>query len=122
MIRWVYLSAGVWFVALGFAGLFLPVLPTTPFLILAAACFTRTSKRLEAWLFSHAHFGPLLQAWRAHRAIPRRAKWMALAGCGVGFFLFLAAGPGSGALVVLVAVFMLAGILYVFSRPDADRP
>ena len=120
MTRWVYMFLGVCFSALGFVGLFLPVLPTTPFLILAAGCFARSSKRLESWLLSHAHLGPLLQAWRTHRAIPRHAKWLALMGCCGGFFLFLVAGPQNGVLIFLVAGLVLTGILFVFSRPDAD--
>lgn len=120
MVRWAYLFSGLCFVALGFAGIFLPVLPTTPFLILAAACFARSSKRLESWLLSHPSFGPLLQAWRTRQAIPRQAKRMALAGCVLGFILFLAAGPRDGFLVICVAGAMLAGVIYVFTRPDVD--
>lgn len=56
------------------AGLFLPLLPTTPFLLLAAACFARSSARLHAWLLAHRAFGPILEDWEQRRAIRRRTK------------------------------------------------
>lgn len=82
--RAVYLAVGLLFVALGFIGAFLPVLPTTPFLILAAACFARSSRRLESWLLDHRRFGPTLRGWRESGAIPRKAKMMSLAGTSIG--------------------------------------
>jgi len=74
-LRGFYLVLGLTFVGLGVVGAFLPVLPTTPFMILAAACFARSSTRLENWLLGHSRFGPLLRDWRARGAIPRPAKF-----------------------------------------------
>jgi uncharacterized membrane protein YbaN (DUF454 family) len=62
---------------LGLAGIFLPLLPTTPFVLLAALCFSRGSRRCETWLLTHPRFGPMVLDWRARRAIPRRAKQLA---------------------------------------------
>ena len=59
---------------LGAAGIFLPLLPTTPFLLLAAACFLRSSDRLYRWLITHKRFGRTIQQYREHRAIPRLTK------------------------------------------------
>lgn len=119
MMRHLYLGLGWGFVALGFVGAFLPVLPTTPFLILAAGCFARSSDRLEAWLLGHPRFGPLLRAWRDRGAIPRRAKLMAVAGSALGFVLFYRAStPGPWA-IAAVAALMLGGMAYVLSRPSA---
>ena len=56
--------------ACGLVGLFLPLLPTVPFVLLAAACFSRGSARLEAWLLAHRRCGPWVHAWRANRAVP----------------------------------------------------
>jgi uncharacterized membrane protein YbaN (DUF454 family) len=118
-MRAVYFVLGLVCVALGFVGAFLPVLPTTPFLILAAACFARSSRRFETWLLDHKRFGPLLRQWRERGAIPRRAKWLALIGVTIGFVMFLSIAPQVGALAsALVGLLMLSGLAYVFSRPS----
>lgn len=118
LVRGVFLCLGFGFVALGLVGVALPVLPTTPFLILALACFARSSERLERRLLDHPRFGPPLRAWRERGAIPRRAKLMALAGTSLGFVAFLLTGHHGPWLTVAVALLMLGGIAYVFSRPS----
>ena len=117
MRRRFYLALGLAFVALGFIGAFLPVLPTTPFLILAAACFARSSPRLEAWLLDHPRFGPALRAWRERGAIPWNAKLMALAGMSGGFLVFWFTHRPGPLLTVGVVTLMLTGLAYVFTRP-----
>ena len=72
------ISAGVLSVGLATAGIFLPLLPTTPFLLLAAACFIRGSDRLYQWLITHKWFGPYIKNYREHKAITKRAKVMIL--------------------------------------------
>jgi uncharacterized membrane protein YbaN (DUF454 family) len=118
-MRSVYLVLGFIFIALGFVGAFLPVLPTTPFLILATACFARSSPRLESWLLFHPRFGPSLRAWRERGAIPLRAKLLALAGISSGFLLFWIGSAPGPMLMAGVGAFMLVGLVYVFSRPSA---
>jgi uncharacterized protein len=73
------IALGFTFVGLGVLGVFLPLLPTTPFILLAAACFARSSARFHGWLRAHRIFGPLIREWEEHRAIPRRAKYVAIA-------------------------------------------
>lgn len=73
---------------LGIMGIFVPLLPTTPFLLLAAALFVRSSPRLYKWLLSQKHLGPYIRNFREHKAIPLRAKiisismvWLTLLYC-----------------------------------------
>ena len=73
-VRWLLLLAGALSTVLGTIGAFLPVLPTTPFLILAAACFARSSQRFHGWLQRSPVFGPYLVQWQRDHSVPRRAK------------------------------------------------
>jgi uncharacterized membrane protein YbaN (DUF454 family) len=77
MKRQLYLTAGLISVALGSIGVVLPLLPTVPFMILAAFCFANSSPRLESWLLEHRIFGTHIRNWRDRRAITRRGKWAA---------------------------------------------
>lgn len=63
---------------LGAVGLVLPLLPTTPFVLLAAGCFARSSPRMHQWLLNNALFGPVLQDWERNRCVSRRVKRVAL--------------------------------------------
>lgn len=117
MKRTGFLALGYLMVALGFAGAFLPVLPTTPFLILAAGCFARSSPRLENWLLHHPRFGTPLRNWRERGAISRKAKVLSCAGMAVGYSVFwLTTSPGLP-LAALVAALMMVGAAFVLSRP-----
>ena len=91
-------AVGLVAVGLGLMGMFLPLLPTTPFLLLAAALFFRSSPRLYAWLLGHRTFGPYIRNFREHKAIPLHTKivsvslvWLTLLYCafGMGFPVWL---------------------------------
>lgn len=69
-----YVVTGATCVVLGVIGIFLPLLPTTPFLLLASACFMRGSPRLNHWLRNHPTFGPILDNWYQHRAVSSTVK------------------------------------------------
>jgi uncharacterized membrane protein YbaN (DUF454 family) len=75
--RVLWLGGGALALLTGLVGIFLPLLPTTPFVLLAAFCFSRGSARWEAWMLSHPRFGPIVRDWREHRAVPLRAKQFA---------------------------------------------
>lgn len=78
--RWqarLWLAAGFLCLLAGLIGVVLPLLPTTPFVLLAAYCFSRGSARWEHWLLTHPQLGPLVHDWRQHHAVPLRAKQLA---------------------------------------------
>lgn len=103
--------------ALGVAGLVLPVLPTTPFLLLSAWAFARSSPRLEAWLRNHPRLGPPLSAWEERRAIPRGAKAVAVASLPASGFLVHAAGAGLAVTAAVgVALACVGG--WILTRPS----
>ncbi|GAV25229.1 hypothetical protein ciss_11620 [Carboxydothermus islandicus] len=74
MLQTLYLILGIFSLALGILGIFLPVLPTTPLILLAAYFFARSSKRLHQWLLNHPRFGQAIRHWEEKRAISKKAK------------------------------------------------
>lgn len=78
LFRWLLFTAGWLCVGLGAVGVVLPVLPTTPFMLLAAFCFARSSPRFHRWLLSSKLFGPLIDNWQRERYIEKRSKRTAL--------------------------------------------
>ena len=79
IVRYVLFACGCISVALGVIGIFLPVLPTTPFLLLAAACFARSSKRFYLWLVMHPKLGPWVRDYLEGQGLPLKGKIWALA-------------------------------------------
>jgi uncharacterized membrane protein YbaN (DUF454 family) len=115
--RIVWLAAGGLSMALGVVGLALPLLPTTPFVILAAWCFARSSPRLRAKLVNSRMFGPSLQDWQRERAIARRAKISA--SVLMSALILLSIAMGFSIWVVVLQLFAAAGVLlFIWSRPD----
>ena len=118
-MRYLYLGLGWFFVALGVIGAFLPVMPTTIFLIIAAWCFARSSPELEAWLLAHPLFGATLRNWRERGAISKRAKLMACGMIAVSYCIYLGFRHPSPLAAVLVGLAMAAPAVYVATRPHA---
>jgi len=117
MIRLIWTGAGWVCFALGVAGAALPLLPTVPFMLLAAVCFARGSERFHDWLVGHPRFGPAIQDWRTHRAIARSSKRAALVAIALSFAVSLALGVTSTVLAVQ-ALALGAVAVFVLTRPD----
>lgn len=120
--RWVFIGIGWTAVGLGVLGIALPLLPTTPFLLVAAWAFAKGSPRLERWLYDHPRFGPFLRDWRDRRAIPPRAKAAALTGLAVSWAIIFATAT-KPFVPVVAGLFMLGVAVYIATRPhDARGP
>jgi len=117
ILRPLWLVLGVLSVALGVIGIFLPVLPTTPLMILAAFFFSKSSPRFEAVLLNHATFGPIILEWRQKGAIAPKIKMLSV-GTMIGVFaisLFLGLKP----LVLGIQFVCLTGAgLFILTRPS----
>ena len=111
-----YLAGGFLSLGLGGLGIFLPLLPTVPFMILAAFCFARSSPALEARLLDHRHFGPHIRRWRDKGAISRRGKQAALAAFAFSAVLALFLAPFPWLLIPVAAA--LIGGTWIWSRPE----
>lgn len=117
-LRHLWTAAGLAALALGLIGIVLPVLPTTPLVLLAAFCFSKGSPRLRAWIANHSHFGPAIADWEATGAIPRKVKGFACAVMALTFAVSVGFGL-SPMILIIQAVAMGAGATYVLTRPDA---
>ena len=120
LTRPMYFVAGLVLVGVGVVGYILPVMPGTIFLILAAACFARSSRRLEAWLVNHPKLGPSVNAWRKNGAIPRKIKFIAIGSMVISFAILVVAHV-SPEWIALAGVAMLASALFVATRPEGPK-
>jgi uncharacterized protein len=116
--RLAYLCLAYGCVGLGAAGIALPLLPTTPFLLVAAWAAPKGSARLDAWLHNHPHFGPPLHAWHEQRAVPRRAKWLACLLL-LSSWLILWLTTDSPLVPVITGILFLSVAAFLLTRPDA---
>lgn len=120
--RALWVVGGLAFVGIGAVGVVVPGLPTTPMLLLAAACFARSSPRLYHWLLTNRTFGPLIEDYRAGRGVSARVKVSALSMMGL-FVAFALLVPLRGRTGPSIAVGLaaLAGAAYVLRLPTRPR-
>lgn len=120
-VRYLLLAVGWLSVALGVIGIFLPVLPTTPFLLLAAACFMRSSRRFYLWLVTHPRLGPWIRDYLDGQGIPLKAKIYALTlmWASIGFSCYIVP-------LAWVRVFMLISAvlvsIYILKQKTLPNP
>ncbi|MQW90118.1 YbaN family protein [Sinorhizobium saheli] len=117
-IRIALLGLGWTMLGIGIAGIFLPLLPTTPFLLMAAWLFARSSPRLEQWLLDHPLFGRPLRDWRRDGAISLGAKACAIALMALGFAVLWFRLEVSVLTASIVALIMVTVALFIVSRPE----
>ncbi len=118
--RLIWRLFGLVCVGLAIAGVALPLVPTTPFLLLAAFAFARSSPRLHAWLLAHKRFGPLIRNWQAHGGIDRKSKIVAV--ITMVMALLLSVALGMGLLVIgIQALVLCCAAFFVLTRPDGPR-
>jgi len=117
-MRLIYFFLGWIFFAVGVVGAFLPVLPTTPFMLLALWAFARSSDRFYIWLYNHKLFGPPLQVWKQHRVIPVSAKIMSVSFMSMSFAYMIMYSSLKLWLVIIIATLMLYGAWFILSKPS----
>jgi len=117
-MRTAFLILGLALVLLGVAGLVLPLLPGTPLLIAAAACFARSSPRFESYLVNHPRLGAPIRAWRETGAIPLRAKIIALAAMAASIWIVTAGNAPDMAKAAAVSI-MAGAAVFVATRPNS---
>ena len=119
--RLIWLIIGLLAVALGAIGIALPLLPTTPFILLAAFAFAQSSETLHQWLLDHNVFGPLIDNWQQHGAISRRTKVVSV--MTMAALPVISVAMAAPAVVVAAQVVVLgAAALFVLSRPEPPKP
>ena len=114
--RLTWLVIGLLALVLGVLGIFLPLLPTTPLVLLAAFAFARSSDRLHQWLLEHDIFGSLIADWRRHGAISRTAKVSSVVAMIVVLAISLAIAAPTIVIIVQVVVLGVAAF-FILSRP-----
>ncbi|KNG93909.1 YbaN family protein [Pseudaestuariivita atlantica] len=114
----VWYASGLTALALGLLGVVLPLLPTVPFILLAAFCFAKCSPRMQAWLENHATFGPMIHDWREKGAISRPAKRLATVSIAIVFAISLALGVATWVLAIQ-AIALLCVLVFIWTRPSA---
>lgn len=105
-------------VGLGAIGVVLPILPTTPFLLLALWAFTRSSPKFQTWLWSHSLLGPYVRDWLTYHVIPLKAKIMAVTMMSLSFSWLVFYSNFPGYVMVIIGVCLGGAATYVLSRPS----
>lgn len=121
-VRYTLLAIGWLSVLLGVIGIFVPVLPTTPFLLLAAACFVRSSRRFYLWLVNHKHLGPWIRDYLEGNGIPFKGKVYAISlmWASIGLSCYLVPMPWARAFMLTSAVLVTLYILRQKTLPARD--
>ncbi len=121
VVRWLWIVAGIISLLLATLGVVLPLLPTTPLVILAAFCFSKGSTRLHQWLHHNRFFGPMLQDWETYGVIRAKSKIMATVAIVILFSLSLYLTAIHVVWKILLLVLALAILCFIWTRPSCVR-
>lgn len=116
-MRILWVSLGLLCVGLGIVGVVLPLLPTVPFMLLAAYCFARSSERLHNWILSHPRFGPAVADWRERGAIGPRVKRLSTVSIAAVFAISLILGL-RWTVLAIQAVVLTCVLIFIWTRPN----
>ena len=119
-VRMIWFTFGIVSLSFGFAGAVLPLLPTTPFVLLSVYAFARSSPRMHRWLITHQIFGPLIHNWNENGAIDRRTKRIAMTIIVLTPLVSWSIGAPNWVLIVQVFVLIIAAV-FVITRPQPYR-
>lgn len=109
---------GLFSLALGVLGIALPLLPTVPFILLAAFCFARSSQRLHNWLVAHPRFGPMIDDWNRNGAISLKVKKISTLSILAVFSISLAMGLRP-AILIIQALTLCCVAVFIWTRPNS---
>ncbi|OUS05634.1 hypothetical protein A9Q96_10505 [Rhodobacterales bacterium 52_120_T64] len=116
-MRILWLTSGMLCVIAGFAGAFLPLLPTVPFLLLAAFFFGKSSRKAHYWLMSHKQFGPSIRDWQENGAISRKSKFLS-AGSMIAVITISILANIPVYVVTIQLVTLISVSCFIWTRPD----
>lgn len=120
-MRWLLIGIGWVAVGLGALGVILPLLPTTPFLLIAAWAFGRSSERFHRWLHGNRWFGPMLRDWQQHGAVPRWAKVMAVAFMALAMIGLVERGTLPVWALALIGAVLATVSIWLCTRPSGPK-
>ena len=118
-MRTLFIITGIISLVLALAGIALPLLPTTPFLLLSAFCFARSSEKLHDWLLHHPYFGPTIKDWREHGSISKRNKIYAMVVILLTILMSVIFEVPSAVLLIQAAVLGIVS-LFILTRPQSN--
>ncbi len=119
-VRWTFLTLGWIFFVLGIIGVLLPVMPTAPFILLAAGCWARSSRRFHFWLINQRYFGKFVRDWENNHAVPLYAKWFGTIMMALSTTMLFWRLPDDKLWLAWVIATICSGVaLYLFRLPNA---
>ena len=119
-VRWLFLIIGWLFFVLGIIGVLLPVMPTAPFILLAAGCWARSSRRFHFWLINHKYFGKFIRDWEDRHAVPFYAKWLATIMMTISTTMLFYRLPADTMWMAWLVATVCSGVaVYLFRLPNA---